>query len=290
MKLEMILAATDGSPVGNDALRAAARIAAGSEAKLAAVTVAQDPWQWIESWEVEKYRFNLPDPPDPIESVLTPRVRDRLEPGFRAAIGTPPTAHLVRLGVPGVEIARAAEIVKADLVVLGREPEIGRTIEATVRRARVPCLVVPAGPPQFQRVLAAVGVGPAATDVLAGAVALAEAEGGDLLALHVETPPGPSEGGVPLRDTMRHVDALSEALHAAWEREASDSPTATATAACELIVRRGEPMTEILNAAREERINLLVVGCHRGESGDQPNSIGFRLLRRAPCAVLTVPV
>src|SRR6266568_4050987 len=266
MKLEMILAATDGSPGGNDALRAAARIAAGSEATLAAVTVARDPWHWIESWEVEKYRFNLPDP---IESVLTPRVRDRLEPGFRAAIGTLPTAHLVRLGVPGVEIARAAEIVKADLVVLGRAREIGRTIEATVRRARVPCLVAPAGPLRFQRVLAAVGVGPAATDVLAGAVALAQTEGGDILALHVETPPGPSEGGVPPRDTMRRVDALSEALHAAREREASDAPTATATAACEQIVRRGEPITEILNAAREERINLLVVGCHRGESGDQ---------------------
>src|SRR5712691_7652449 len=175
MNLEMILAATDGSPVGNDALRVAATIAAGSGAKLAAVTVAQDPWQWIESWEVEKDRFNLPDP---IESVLTPRVRDRLEPEFRAAIGTPPTAHLVRLGVPGVEIARAAEIVNADLVVLGRGPEIGRTIEATIRRACMPCLVVPAGPPRFHRALAAVGVGPAATDVLAAAGTLAEAEGG----------------------------------------------------------------------------------------------------------------
>ena len=278
MKLEMILAATDGSPLGTEALRAAARIAAGSGAKLAAVTVAQDPWQWIESWEVEKYRFNLPDP---IESVLTPRVRDRLEPGFRAVIGTPPTLHLVRLGVPGVEIARAAELVNADLVVLGRGREIGRTIEATMRRARVPCLVVPAGPPRFQRVLAAVGVGPAATDVLAGAVALAGAEGGDILALHVEA---------SLADTMRHVDVLSEALHSAWEREASDTPTATATTACELIVRRGDLVTEILNAVRDERIDLLVFGCHRGESGDQPDSIGFRLLRRAPCAVLTVPV
>ncbi|HEX9485446.1 MAG TPA: universal stress protein [Gemmatimonadales bacterium] len=285
MKLEMILAATNGSPVGNDALRAAARIAAGAGARLAAVTVAQDPRQWIESGEVEKYRFNLPDP---IESVLTPRVRDRLEPVFRAAIDTPLTAHLVRLGVPGVEVARAAEIVKADLVVLGRGAEIGRTIEATIRRARMPCLLVPAGPLRFQRVLAAVGAGPAATDVLAGAVALAVAEGGDILALHVEPTPGQSEGGAPRRETIRHVHALSGALHAAWEREAGGAPTATA--ACELIVRQGELVTEILNAVREERIDLLVVGCHRGESGDQLKSIGFRLLRRAPCAVLTVPV
>src|SRR6266571_3459497 len=269
MKLEMILAATDGSPLGTEALRAAARTAAGAGAGLAAVTVAQDPWQWIESWEVEKYRFNLPDP---IESVLAPRVRDRLEPGFRAVIGTPPTPHLVRLGVPGVEIARAAELVQADLIVLGRGSEIGRTIEGTVRRAQMPCLVVPSGLQRFQRVLAAVD----------------EDEGSDVLAFHVEPTLGAAESGLPRHERLRHVDAVSSALHTAWERAPAD-PSA-GVAACELITRRGEPVSEILKAVRDERIDLLVVGCHRGEGGYPSQVIGSRLLRRAPCAVLTVPL
>ncbi|HYT05427.1 MAG TPA: universal stress protein [Gemmatimonadales bacterium] len=285
MKLEMILAATDGSPLGTEALRAAARTAAGAGAGLAAVTVAQDPWQWIESWEVEKYRFNLPDP---IESVLAPRVRDRLEPGFRAVIGTPPTPHLVRLGVPGVEIARAAELVQADLIVLGRGSEIGRTIEGTVRRAQMPCLVVPSGLQRFQRVLAAVDVRPSSADVLDAALALVEAEGSDVLAFHVEPTLGAAESGLPRHERLRHVDAVSSALHTAWERAPAD-PSA-GVAACELITRRGEPVSEILKAVRDERIDLLVVGCHRGEGGYPSQVIGSRLLRRAPCAVLTVPL
>ncbi len=177
MKRQMLLAAVDGSPSGNEALRTAARIAAEAHGSVAVVTVARDPWEWIESWEVEKYRFNRPDP---VGSVLTPRVRERLEPTIRAAMGTQAVSHVVRLGLPAVEIPRAAELVNADLLVLGREPEVGRTIEGTVRRAQVPCLVVRSGLERFQRVLAAVAVGPSSTDVLDAALAIAESEGSDV--------------------------------------------------------------------------------------------------------------
>lgn len=285
MKLQMLLAAADGSPSGNEALSTAARIADEARGSVAVVTVARDPWEWIESWEVEKYRFNRPDP---VGSVLTPRVRERLESTIRAAMGTQPASHVVRLGLPAVEIPRAAEIVNADLVVLGRGSELGPTIEGTVRRAQVPCLVVPSGLERFQRVLAAVDDGPFSTEVLDAALALAEAEGSDVLAFHVEGTPGAAEAGLPRQETLRHVDAVSAALHTAWGR--APAALSAGVAACELIVRQGDPVTEILKAARNERIDLLVVGCHRGEGGYQARAIGSRLLRRAACAVLTVPL
>lgn len=85
MKIEILLAATDGLPIGNEEVRTAARLANEARGSVAAVTVARDPWEWIESWEVEKHRFNGRDP---IGSVLSPRVRERLEPTIRAALGT----------------------------------------------------------------------------------------------------------------------------------------------------------------------------------------------------------
>lgn len=278
-------AARAGSLDGNEALRTAARIGRAAGAGLAVVTVVEDPWEWIESWEVEKYRFNRPDP---LCSVLTPRVQDRLQPGIRAATGSAPVTHLVRLGVPVVEIARAAELIGADLVACGRGSEIGGTIEGTVRRARVPCLVVPSGFERLHRVLAAVDVGPSSREVLAAALALAEVEGSEVVAFHVEPTPGAVEAGLPRHEAMRRVKAVSSALHATWEREPTDATAAVA--AGELIVRQGDPVSEIFKAVREERIDLLVIGCHRGESTDQSRAVASRLLRRMSCAVLTVPI
>jgi nucleotide-binding universal stress UspA family protein len=57
------------------------------------------------------------------------------------------------------------------------------------------------------------------------------------------------------------------------------------------VVRQGLPATEIDSYAREMRADLIVVGTH-GRSGVERlvlGSVAERLLRRAPCPVLTVP-
>lgn len=59
---------------------------------------------------------------------------------------------------------------------------------------------------------------------------------------------------------------------------------------CELIVRQREVVPEALKAVQDERIDLPVDGCHRGQTGVPAKSIWFRLLRTPPCAVLTVPL
>lgn len=179
-------------------------------------------------------------------------------------------ARLVRFdftagGLPAIEIVSAAERAAADLVVLAREPR--DTVEGTVRRARVPCLVVPPGPVEFHRILAAVDDGPDATEVVSAATRLGRLTRGQVTILHVEAP-----GLVPAGHAVEHP---------AW-----------AGASRDWLVRRGEPVTEILRAVREDGIDLLVHGHHRGgpRNGHETGSIAARLLGRAPCAVMTVPI
>src|SRR2546428_599885 len=59
-----------------------------------------------------------------------------------------------------------------------------------------------------------------------------------------------------------------------------------------VIVREGDPVAEILNVVRDVGIELLVFGHHRGgpSNGQETGSVAARLLARAPCAVLTVPI
>src|SRR3989442_1476543 len=74
---------------------------------------------------------------------------------------------------------------------------------------------------------------------------------------------------------------------------ASGGPApATLVSAEPVIVREGDPVAEILNVVRNVGIELLVFGHHRGgpSNGQETGSVAARLLARAPCAVLTVPI
>lgn len=182
--------------------------------------------------------------------------------------------RLVRLdvpdhGVPAVEITRAAEREQADLIVLGREPR--DLVESTVRRARVPCLVVPCADTGFRRILAAVDAGPNSTEIFDVAAAMGELLGSEVEAIHVER-------GAPLPAATR-----------SWAVRPGGAGVATAL---EMLVCQGDPVTEILRTVGEEEIELLVFGHHRGgpRNAHETGSIAARLLQRAPCAVLTVPI
>jgi len=188
--------------------------------------------------------------------------------------GLEPTAQarLVALnlpdtGVPAVEIARCAEREHADLIVLPREPQ--DVVEGTVRRVRVPCLIVPPGQTAFGRVLTAVDASPDSGEITEAALAIGRLVGGAVTVLHVEQPALVAVG------------------------RGNDRPAWAAPAvACRVIVRQGDPVAEILRTVCEEGFDLLVHGHHRGgpRCGHETGSIAARLLRRAPCAVLTVPI
>src|SRR5205809_5378701 len=197
------------------------------------------------------------------------------------------TAALARLAVPGaspggvpaLEIARAAEREGADMIVLPRDPR--NTLEGTVQRARVPCLVVAPGGAGLGRVLAAIDGGPDSGDVLGAARAIGQLPGSEVLSVRVERWSGCATASL----------ASAGELSGRWG-ETAGSGTTTLSLADPVIVRQGDPVAEILNVVRDMGIELLVFGHHRGgpTNGQETGSIAARLLARAPCAVLTVPI
>lgn len=178
-------------------------------------------------------------------------------------------------GVPAIEIARHAEATGADLIVLGRDipparltRDCGTTVEGTVRRARVPCLLVPPSARALHRVLVAVDGGLESDDVIAAARCLARAYTASVRLVQVEEPVAASVGASPSMD-----DIPRRVPH-------------------DTIVCQGDPVSEILRVAREEAVDLVALGHHRGGpvSPHATSGVASRLLQRVPCAVLTVPI
>jgi nucleotide-binding universal stress UspA family protein len=278
MAYQRIVAAVDESPAGVHALRVGGQIAAGAEAELIALRVVDDPWRFIEPGEVEAKRA-LRD--NSWAKVAAARVSDELR-QLIASAGIPIRLARpdVRFGLPAVEIARWAELDEADLIVLGRQPvgpherrPAGRTIEGTLRRARVPCLVVPFGQRSWHRILVLAHDGPAAGDVLDQAFAFSEVFASEVVVVDTE-PQLVGAGG--------YGEPMARRAFATWAR----LPRA---GTIDVLTCEGEGAAELLKAARERQADLLVIGLRRGERVDDTGEAA-RILQRTPCAVLTVPV
>jgi nucleotide-binding universal stress UspA family protein len=158
---------------------------------------------------------------------------------------------------------------------------MGSTAERVVRRALVPVLTVPAEAPPpglgIRAVLCAVDAAEPAT--LDTARALAGRCDGALTILHV-------------------VDARNVAVPLAGRRREAELRLSAAVAglpgpAPEVVVRAGRPVHEIVAAARERAVDLIVMGLR--DPGRWPaelahiNSTAGRVMRESRCPVLTVP-
>ena len=189
-------------------------------------------------------------------------------------LSVPPVA------IPAIEIAREAESRGADLLVLGRETAAmdfrhdHGTVEGTVRRARVPCLLLPRGPLAVRRVLAAIDGGPDSRDIVRAALLIGRLFDATVRSLRVEQP------------------VLTGVGAPASSEDATLSASYGRGSVVDAIVREGDPVPEVLRVVREEGADLLVLGHHRGGpvSAHATSGVAARLLQRAPCAVLTVPI
>ena len=260
-----VMAATDESDAGRQAVIAALRFASRANAR---ATIAR-----VLSFDGSANRGALEQLQRWVESDLP-----ALEPW-------PATQYAISYGVPGVEIGRIAERVGADLLVVGRKPRtqamrllLGDTADAVARRSRIPCLFVPPSGTGFDRLLVAVDGSPRGSAVLRFAVAFAREVGAELRALTVERhwPGEPAELAQALPATR------GDAMQAQLDRGL----------ALELEVRRGDAADEILEAAREGGEDMVVIGCHRGGPAGviEAGSTARHVIHQAPCAVLTVPL
>lgn len=260
-----VMAATDESDAGRQAVVAALRIASRTGARATITRVLpfdsassraglEQLQRWVES--------DLP--------ALDPR---------------PAMEYTIAYGVAGVELARIAEGVRADLLVLGSKARsqamrllLGDTADAVARRSHIPCLFVPASGTGFERVLVAVDGSARGHGVLQFAADFARQLGADLRVVTVER----VHAGEPTELAVATPVTRSAALQADLDRRM----------AMDLEVRRGDVAEQILEAVVAGGANIVVVGCHRGGPAGviEAGSTARRVIHQAPCAVLTVPL
>ncbi|HEU4700448.1 MAG TPA: universal stress protein [Gemmatimonadales bacterium] len=290
MTLHNIVAAADESAEGRAAVEAALTLAARTGARLTVMTVVAAGGPDLRVAEGDRRGRLLEEALERLTGWMGDHFREA------AADAGQQVEYGVAYGVPSIEISRFAEDRNADLLVLGRKQRtqaarllIGDTADAVARRSRVPCLFVPLGFGGFGRVLAAVDGTPRGFGVLLAASEFATAADAALSAVAVEA--------TALPPRVLGLAALPTAPVAApsgqrEERLRSLLALPGAPTVDRLLVREGEIVGEILDAAQEVGADVLAVGYHRGgpPAVVEAGSTGRRLVHGARGAVLTVPL
>jgi nucleotide-binding universal stress UspA family protein len=288
MELRHVLAATDESDAGRQAVRTAIELMTRTSARVTAMRVVSADAMAVMAVASDgaSSDFGMD-----FDSVELGRLRRWLD----ADVVPPPYAGLIEtdvtFGLPGIEICRYAERNSADLVVLGRKQRsqmsrllLGDTADAVARRSRLPCLFVPSGGGELRNVLVALDGTDRGLSVLREACGFVRGIGGSLRVVTVERAPSDEPpqlyGTLPLARSVWLQGRVNQLL--ANEQLPISS----------IAVRRGEIVPEILSAVSEFDVDLLVIGYHRGGPPGvlEAGSTARHLVHKAPCAVLTIPL
>lgn len=203
----------------------------------------------------------------------------------------------VKIGDPAETIRSQAELIEADLIVMGsgrvlpgHVSIVGPIAEAVIQRARQPVLAVYPGTGQtlFRKILCPVDHSNTSRRGLLNAIRLASALESELLVLSV----------VPDVSRLSAVLETGDFRHAAeeherhWRTEFDEFLQGInfGNVSWRRVVRAGIPGEQIELAAKEENIGLIVMGA-TGRTGlirVLVGSVTRSLLRRLPCSILTV--
>jgi universal stress protein A len=136
----------------------------------------------------------------------------------------------------------------------------------------------------IQRILVATDFSPNADEAWRWAADLARRLDADLRLVHVAMPMSADARHEGHQDYDRAVALAQRLLE---ERAAAAT---TLGARVRMILRRGEPVHVLAAMARDENIDLVVVGTHQHHrAGDiLVGSVAERLIRLAPCTVVVV--
>ncbi len=249
-----LLAATDGSEVGEHAVRVVRSLAERDRAALDIMSVETD---------------GLPG--------LTGSS------GVRRGAST--SATIWARGVPGVEIVRHADLHRANLVVLGRGPRsptaptrLGQTSDTVIRRRQGPSLFIPPEVSEIHRVVIALDGtyrGLRVLDDAARVVAMAGAEATSVTVV----PSGNSADGTGGDPRVTRVRQALEAF-----------PGLGGSAHHRVL--EGDPVGEILRFLAYLKADLLVLGVRGGGPAGEMGSghVGRDLLQSAGVAILSIPI
>lgn len=279
--LQSILLATDFRSASDDALNAAAKLATAFGSQVLVLHVLEH----VPSTLHQIYRRQIGD-------MLLQQVLQRLtEQQVTVAQST------IRSGSLANTIVSVAQERDADLIVLGagerKQPDgfsIGPIAEAVITHAPQPVLAVRPGDPQtqFKRILCPVDQSSASARGLRNAVRLAKVFGGEVIVLSVVPEVSWLSAAV---ETGEFVDAKAEhATEWVQEFERFLGVVDLSGVAWKREVRYGAPHEQIVAAAKEHGVDLIIMGA-TGRTGLVQVLLGStirRLLRGLPCSLLTV--
>lgn len=289
MQLHHLLAATDESDAGRQAVRTAITLMDRASARVTAMrVVSADTVTVLASARDGDGASELGGDLDTVEL-------DRLRRWLEGNVVGPGDAALIErkvaFGLPGIEICRYAERRRADLIVLGRKQRsqmtrllLGDTADAVARRSRVPCLFVPPAGSKLANVLVALDGTDRGLSVLREACGFIRGIGASLRVITVE--PAPS-------DEPAHLSRALPLARSIWLQGRVNQLLAhEQLPVSSIVVRRGGIVPEILSAVTELSVDVLVIGYHRGGPAGVlgARSTARHLAHTAPCAVLTIPL
>jgi nucleotide-binding universal stress UspA family protein len=209
-------------------------------------------------------------------------------------------------GDPSEVIVDVAAELNADVIVMGthgrfavRRLLLGSTANDVVRTASMPVLSVPPRAledrkaDQFKKLLVSTDFSSTAEAALTTAVQLARQTDAELRIVHVYEPPELAYGGYPYFPVVTAVaDAEREKVEADLTARLDDlkSEVSEQGVTVSTGLLSGHPGAQILDEARDWGADLLVLGTHgrRGFRRFLLGSVAERLVREAPCPVLTI--
>lgn len=234
---------------------------------------------------------------------LRQRVADACAGAVAAGV---PVETMATAGEPVHEILGCAASLPADLLVLGthglsgfQHLVLGSVTEKVLRKAACPVLTVPpqahASTSQFTRLLCAVDFSECSQNAVTFAASLAEQSGATLSLMHVvewpwHEPTAHEMPGVSAAQTQAIVEYRRYLESGAKDRLEAVGAAALPTGRVTTTVTFGTPYVELLDAARHQGADLIVLGVR----GRGVLDLGFfgstanHVVRSAECPVLTI--
>jgi len=287
--IKRILAATDFSRLGDEAIRRAALLAAREDAELLVVHAFP--------------RLSALDAAFGAGDSLPARLREAAEANLDARVEAARAAGAGRVrreiaeGSAHRAVADAAEVFRPDLVVIGAHGKgalqqffLGGTASRILARAACPVLVVRRPiEGDYDRALAAVDLGPRSETVLRAALVVAARA--QVTLLHAYQAPFEAKlhyKTFPEADIARYVEMEARAAERNTLALLADPELAGLAIASKIV--HGHPNPVLFEAASELRADLIVAGRHGGSRMEEAvmGSICRLLAYYAACDVLVV--
>jgi len=279
--LQSILLATDFRPASDDALNAATQLATTIGSQVSVLTVMENA-------------------PSQLHHLYRRRIGERLmQPLLQSLAKQQVTVaeSMITFGPLANTIVSVAQERDVDLIVIGAGKwtrqdgfSIGPIAEAVITHAPQPVLAVRPGDPQthFKRILCPVDQSSTSARGLRNAVRLAKVFGGEIIVLSVVPDVNWLIAAV---ETGEVVDAKGE-YATEWLQEFERFLTSVdlSDVPWKREIRYGMPHEEIVAAANEHCVDLIVMGA-TGRTGLVQVLLGSttrRLLQNLPCSLLTV--